>query len=146
MSASKRVRDASSTGEIIVTNDLLAMGEQAEKAYQNYQKATQFAESAAANSKQRLEEIRRENPTDPEDLIRTKHRRSQHFKEDQITKREWLKVKNTYDKAQNALERAVKEHELQQQKEKEKEKEPEFTPQVIGELDNNDFLDTAPMY
>lgn len=46
MSASKRVRDASSSGEIAVTGDLLALGEQAEKAYQNYQKATQFAEAS----------------------------------------------------------------------------------------------------
>lgn len=143
MSASKRVRDASSSGEITVTGDLLALGEQAEKAYQNYQKATQFAEASAENSKRKLEEIRRENPTDPEDIIRSKHKRSQAYKEYQGAQREWLKVKDTYSKAQNALERAVKDQELQKQNEKEK--EPEFTP-VIGELDNNDFLDTEAMY
>ena len=146
MSASKRVRDASSTGSIEVTGDLLALGQAVIKAEEDFQTAKTFMEGRQAEANLKLKEIQ-SDPTTTPDVAKRRWKNTPVYKEFIHSSNELNKLGQSLRKKKDALDRAVMEKELKDAAKeiKEKEKEPELTP-LIGELDNNDFLDTEAMY
>lgn len=149
MSAAKRVRDASSTGTTEVTGDLLALGEAVVRAEEDFQTAKTFMEGRQAEANLKLKEIQSEPDTTP-DVAKRRWRSSGVYKEFIHSSQELNKLGQSLQKKKDALGRALMEKELRdaanQNKEKEKEKEPEPMQEVIGELDNNNYLDTEAMY